>query len=85
MCKVHTHKFVDLMAGRLRPLVEHMMGAAEFVALKDEIAQQMIENLPVAIRQVQAQVQVLAHHFCFFSKGGARQVLALGSRVSTRA
>lgn len=50
MCKRHTHDFVDLMAGRLRPLVQHMIGEKEFVGLKDEIAQQMIENLPVAIR-----------------------------------
>lgn len=50
MCTRHTHRFIDLMAGRMRPLVQHMIGEAEFVALKDEIAQQMIENLPVAIR-----------------------------------
>lgn len=50
MCTQHTHDFVDLMAGSLRPLVQHMIGEKEFVALKDEIAQQMIQNLPVAIR-----------------------------------
>ena len=50
MCTRQTHQFVDLMAGRMRPLVQHMIGEKEFVALKDEIAQQMIENLPVAIR-----------------------------------
>lgn len=52
MCKKHTHVFVDTMAGSLKPLVEHMIGGKEFVALKDEIAQQMVENLPVAIRCV---------------------------------
>lgn len=52
MCTRQTHQFVDLMAGRMRPLVQHMIGEKEFVALKDEIAQQMIENLPVAIRWV---------------------------------
>ncbi|CAM9479727.1 unnamed protein product [Scytosiphon promiscuus] len=50
MCTRHTHQFVDLMAGSLRPLVEHMIGEREFVELKDEIADQMIANLPVAIR-----------------------------------
>lgn len=52
MCTRHTHQFVDVMAGSMRPLVEHMIGEKEFVDLKDEIAQQMIENLPVAIRCV---------------------------------
>lgn len=52
MCKKHTHVFVDTMAGILKPLMEHMIGGKEFVALKDEIAQQMVENLPVAIRCV---------------------------------
>lgn len=50
MCVKHTHNFVDLMAGSLRPLVEHMMGEEEFKALKDDIAKQMIESLPMAIR-----------------------------------
>lgn len=50
MCVKHTHRFVDLMAGSLRPLVQHMMGEEEFTALKDDIAKQMIENLPMAIR-----------------------------------
>ncbi|CAM9310844.1 unnamed protein product [Ectocarpus fasciculatus] len=50
MCKRHTHGFVDVMAGSMRPLVQHMIGEREFVGLKDEIAQQMIENLPMAIR-----------------------------------
>ncbi|CBJ26925.1 conserved unknown protein [Ectocarpus siliculosus] len=50
MCKRHTHNFVDDMAGSMRPLVQHMIGENEFVGLKDEIAQQMIENLPMAIR-----------------------------------
>lgn len=50
MCKRHTHNFVDVMAGSMRPLVQHMIGENEFVGLKDEIAQQMIENLPMAIR-----------------------------------
>ncbi|CAN0385579.1 unnamed protein product [Hapterophycus canaliculatus] len=40
------------MAGSLRPLVEHMIGEREFIGLKNEIANQMIENLPVAIRCV---------------------------------
>lgn len=50
MCTKHTHRFVDLMAGGMRPLVEHLIGEKEFRNMKDEIAQGMIESLPMAIR-----------------------------------
>lgn len=50
MCTKHTHEFVDLMAGGLRPLMKHLIGEKQFVAMKDEIAHEMIESLPIAIR-----------------------------------
>lgn len=50
MCTKHAHIFVDLMAGSMRPLVEHMIGEKEFREMKDEIGARMIESLPVAIR-----------------------------------
>ncbi|CAM9751844.1 unnamed protein product [Ascophyllum nodosum] len=50
MCVIHTHRYVDTMAGGLKPLLERMIGGKEFLTLKDEIAQQMVQNLPVVIR-----------------------------------
>ncbi|CAM9958828.1 unnamed protein product, partial [Discosporangium mesarthrocarpum] len=50
MCTLHTHEFVDDMAGGLRPLVKHMIGREEFHRLKDDIADRIVERLPLAIR-----------------------------------
>lgn len=49
MCRKHTHDFVDVMTGGLRQLVTHVMGEKQFSAMKEEIAHQMVESLPIAI------------------------------------
>ena len=37
----HTHRFVDLLAGRLRPFLKRYLGELEFLAIKDDIAAQV--------------------------------------------
>lgn len=42
----HTHKFVDGMAGKLKPLVQRYLGHSSFTAMKDDIANQIVEKMP---------------------------------------
>ena len=37
----HTHRFVDRLAGRLRPFLKRYLGELEFLAIKDDIAAQV--------------------------------------------
>mmetsp|Transcript_70961 Transcript_70961/g.199027 ORF Transcript_70961/g.199027 Transcript_70961/m.199027 type:complete len:430 (+) Transcript_70961:3866-5155(+) len=42
----HTHQFVDKMAGKLKPFVKAYLGEMEFLQMKDDIAAQIMEELP---------------------------------------